>query len=175
MVGLCSVPGCAESSVIAGASRVASPTAGDRLARPLCFAGAPPALGLAARAQFEESVKACVEGAQSEKVRVVDPGDPTCLLTTFAIRSEYTGQVETRCTGGAVDAECDSRRVVKKLLQMRIADPSTKEVLVEAEAVVPSTQKEVTPRSVFLLCRAALRHHPKPEHDVHFDVDFDGH
>src|SRR5690349_8382880 len=93
--------GCGES-VNAATSRYTSDKIGTRGSLPVCFPPAPPALGLAERAQYAENVAACADAARAEGVSVV--AMRPCLVASATWDSRYTGADVADCgpdIGGA--------------------------------------------------------------------------
>jgi hypothetical protein len=166
LIALASV-GCGKSATVT-ASRYVEPSIGSRVPGPVCFAPVPASLGLAERTVYAEWLDACAHAAAAEGVPIAS--GPGCWLADLQWASAPAGRSLADCEQEVSGYGCSASSVFRKTLRLRLTDPSTGQVGIDALAVLDSTTRSFVANTAFALCSAAFRHQPRAERSVTVEV-----
>lgn len=155
--------GCGKSATVT-ASRFVEPSIGSRMTGPVCFAAAPASFGLAERTTYAELVDDCVRAAAAERVPVAT--GQGCWSADLQWASVPAGRSLADCEQQVGGYGCSASAVFRKTLRLRLTDPSTGQVGIEAIAALDSTSKSFQKNTAFALCSAAFRDQPRIERSV---------
>ena len=162
LVALASV-GCGSSATVT-ASRFVEPSIGSRVPGPVCFAPAAASFGLAERTVYAELADACARAAAVEGVPVAT--GPGCWPADLRWASVPAGRSLADCAQEVGGYGCSASAVFRKTLRLRLTDPSTGQVGIDALAALDSTSKSFLKNTAFALCSAAFRDQPRAERSV---------
>ncbi|HTA92646.1 MAG TPA: hypothetical protein VK745_23870 [Polyangiaceae bacterium] len=162
LVALASI-GCGKSATVT-ASRYVEASVGSRVPGPVCFTLVAASLGLAERTLYTEWGEACARAAAAEGVPVAS--GQGCWPADLQWASEPAGRSLADCEQEVAGYGCSASAVFRKTLRLRLTDPSTGQVGIDALATLDSTTKSIVANTAFALCSAAFRHQPRAERSV---------
>jgi hypothetical protein len=157
------VSACGKSATVV-ASRYVDASVGSRSPGPVCFAAAAAGLGLAERTDYAERIDVCTRAANAEGVAVA--ASQGCWKAELEWTSAPAGRSLADCEQEVAGYGCSASAVFRKTLRLRLADPSTGQVGIDAIATLDSTTRSFVTNTVFALCSAAFHRQPRPERSV---------
>jgi hypothetical protein len=157
------VTACGKSATVV-ASRYVDPSVGSRPPGPICFAAAPPDLGLAERTESAERIDGCTRAAAAEGVPVSN--SQGCWQANLQWSVGPAGRSLADCEQEVTGYGCSASDIFRKTLRLRLTDPSTGQVGIDAIATLDSTTRSFVRNTAFALCSAAFHQQPRPERSV---------
>jgi hypothetical protein len=157
------VSACGKSATVI-ASRYVDPSVGSRSPGPVCFAAPPAELGLAERTESAERIDACTRAAAAEGVPVSN--SQGCWQAKLEWSVGPAGRSLADCEQEVAGYGCSASAVFRKTLRLRLTDPSTGQVGIDAIATLDSTTRSFVANTAFALCSAAFHRQPRPERSV---------
>src|SRR5450755_575634 len=123
------VSACGKSATVV-ASRYVDPNVGSRAPSPVCFVAAPAELGLAERTDYAERIDACTRAAAAEGVAVA--ASQGCWRAEVQWTAAPAGRSLADCEQEVTGYGCSASAVFRKTLRLRLTDPSTGQVGIDA-------------------------------------------